>query len=78
MSSLGEIHGSLMVAMEHSSGDVRARAVEQLARALSSAGATVDADGAVSGVFAVLALLSTASIHDVLGCCFFSSFFALG
>lgn len=40
-----------MVAMEHSSGDVRARAVEQLARAMSSAGAAVDVDDAVSGVF---------------------------
>lgn len=30
------VHGSLMVALEHSSGAVRARAVEQLSRAMSS------------------------------------------
>lgn len=31
------VHGSLMVALEHSSGAVRARAVEQLSRAMSTA-----------------------------------------
>eukprot|EP00903_Cladosiphon_okamuranus_P012984 g12116.t2 len=33
----GGVHGSLMVALEHSSGAVRARAVEQLSRAMSTA-----------------------------------------
>lgn len=40
-----------MVAMEHSSGEVRARAVEQLARALSSADAAVNGDEGAPGAF---------------------------
>ncbi|CAM9175365.1 unnamed protein product [Ectocarpus sp. 12 AP-2014] len=42
----GAVHGSLIVALEHSSAAVRALAVEQLSRAISSA---VESDGAAAG-----------------------------
>lgn len=42
----GAVHGSLIVALEHSSAAVRSRAVEQLSRAISSA---VENDGAATG-----------------------------
>ncbi|CBJ49062.1 conserved unknown protein [Ectocarpus siliculosus] len=42
----GAVHGSLMVALEHSSAVVRARAVEQLSRAILSA---AENDGAAAG-----------------------------
>ncbi|CAM9439904.1 unnamed protein product [Ectocarpus sp. 6 AP-2014] len=42
----GAVHGSLIVALEHSSAAVRARAVEQLSRAMSRA---VDNDDAAAG-----------------------------
>lgn len=40
------LHGSLMVALEHSSGVVRTRAVEQLARAISIAVTSNEHEGA--------------------------------
>ena len=44
------VHGSLMVALEHSSGAVRARAVEQLSRALSAADVADTAGELKSGI----------------------------
>ena len=43
------IHASLMVALEHPSGIVRARAVEQLSKAVSEGVGEVDATDGSSG-----------------------------